>query len=104
MSCVPKRTTTDIDLAACRQILVVKLDFIGDWVLCTPFLRNLRRSAPQAHITVLVLERVYELATACPDVDRVVALRESLPPVPLLMPGHAAELRSFIDDYRQGRF
>ncbi|TMJ58212.1 MAG: glycosyltransferase family 9 protein [Alphaproteobacteria bacterium] len=97
-------TATDIDLASCRRILVVKLDFIGDWVLCTPFLRNLRRSAPQAHITAIVLQRVRDLAATCPDIDRVVALRESLPAVPLLTPGDAAALRSFIDDYRQGAF
>src|SRR5437868_6552984 len=104
MSCDRHCVARDIDLAACRRILVVKLDFIGDWVLCIPFLRNLRRSAPQAHITAVVLERVYELAAASPDIDRVIALRESLPPVPLLNPDRAAELRHFIEDYRRRHF
>ena len=35
-------------LALCKKILVVKLDFIGDWVLTTPFLAALRLAAPQA--------------------------------------------------------
>ena len=51
-----------------------KLDFIGDWVLTTPFLANLRRSAPRATITVVVLDRVFELARTCRFVDRVVAV------------------------------
>lgn len=63
-----------IELARCRRILVVKLDHIGDWVLCTPFLENLRRNAPRAEISALVLPRVYDLASACPHVDRVVML------------------------------
>ena len=57
-------------LRECRKILVVKLDFIGDWVLTTPFLANLRRSAPRAEITAVVLDRAYELASACRLVDR----------------------------------
>lgn len=61
-------------LLAARNILVVALDFIGDWVLTTPFLANLRRSAPRATITVVVLDRVFELARTCRFVDRVVAI------------------------------
>ncbi|MBN9021954.1 MAG: hypothetical protein J0H08_07650, partial [Rhizobiales bacterium] len=39
----PGHGAAGIDLVACRAILVVKLDFIGDWVLTTPFLAGLRR-------------------------------------------------------------
>ena len=63
-----------VKLARCRNILVVKLDFIGDWVLTTPFLANLRASAPRAKITALVLDRSYDLAAACRDVDRVISV------------------------------
>jgi len=63
-----------VDLRHLREILVVKLDFIGDWVLTTPFLENLRRNAPQARITAVVLDRVFDLASACPFVDRVVSV------------------------------
>jgi hypothetical protein len=44
------RPLVNIDLRACRRILVVKLDHLGDWILCTPFLDNLRRNAPRAFI------------------------------------------------------
>ena len=54
-----------------RTILVVKLDEIGDFVLVTPFLRELRRQAPQARITLVVKPGVYNLAETCPYVNRV---------------------------------
>jgi heptosyltransferase-3 len=63
-----------VDLRHPREILVVKLDFIGDWVLTTPFLENLRLNAPQARITAVVLDRVFDLASACPFVDRVISV------------------------------
>jgi heptosyltransferase-2 len=67
---------SSIGLAQCKRILVIKLDHIGDWILCTPFLQNLRLNAPRAEIDVLVLPRIYDLAAACPYADRVVALDE----------------------------
>lgn len=70
----PVTAGASAELARCRRILVVKLDHVGDWVLCTPFLENLRRNAPSAAIDVLVLPPVYDLACACPHVDRAIAL------------------------------
>jgi heptosyltransferase III len=92
----------EIDLRACRNILVVKLDFIGDWVLCTPFLRNLRRGAPDARITALVLERVLDLAEACRDLDRVVALDETRPKA--LLARRRSDAGEFLADYASGVF
>jgi ADP-heptose:LPS heptosyltransferase len=68
------RRQSPVDLRRCREILVVNLDFIGDWVLKTPFLENLRRSAQRARITAVVLDRVFDLASACRFVDRVVSV------------------------------
>jgi heptosyltransferase-3 len=56
-----------------RRILVVKLDGLGDYVLATPFLRELRRSAPEAEITLVVRPCVINLAETCPHVNRVLA-------------------------------
>src|SRR3954463_8602176 len=53
-----------------REVLVVMLDHIGDWVLCTPFLRRLREHT-SARITVVVSEPVAPLARRCPFVDHV---------------------------------
>src|SRR5690349_12577035 len=92
----------EIDVRECRNILVVKLDFIGDWVLCTPFLRNLRRSAPDARITALVLQRVFDLAEICRDLDRAVGLNESRQKA--LLAGNPGTTGKFLADYRAGAF
>ncbi len=62
-------------LAECKSILVIKPDLIGDVVLCTPFLRELRRNAPAARIELVVRPGVFDLMETCPHVDRVRAYR-----------------------------
>ncbi len=61
----------DFSFRTVRSILILKLDEIGDFVLATPFLRELRLSAPQADITLVVKPSVYNLAEFCPHVNRV---------------------------------
>ncbi|MGH6681800.1 MAG: glycosyltransferase family 9 protein, partial [Bradyrhizobium sp.] len=58
-----------------QRILVVKLDHIGDWMLATPFLRNLRTNAPAAMIDVVVNRPVLPLAARCVQVDRALSLK-----------------------------
>ncbi len=58
---------------AVRRILVVRLDEIGDQVLTSPFLRELRRLFPQARITLVVKPAVVNLVERCPYVDEVLA-------------------------------
>jgi len=54
-----------------RNILVVRLDEIGDVVLSTGMLRELRRNWPQAHITLVVKPAVFNLVELCPHVNEV---------------------------------
>jgi len=61
------------DLSEIRRILVVRLDDIGDMVLTTPFLRELRNAAPTAWITLVAKPSVYELVEHCPYVNEVLA-------------------------------
>ena len=61
-----------IDLKSLRRVVVIRLDKIGDVVMTTPFLRELRRNLPEAHITLLVNSMVYELMKHCPYVNEVV--------------------------------
>jgi ADP-heptose:LPS heptosyltransferase len=56
-----------------RRVIVVRLDSIGDMVLTTPFLRELRRSLPQASITLVVRPAVHNLVALCPHVDEVLS-------------------------------
>ncbi len=51
------------------SILVIRLDEIGDMVMMSPFLRELRRNYPSAHITLVVKPAVYNLVELCPYVD-----------------------------------
>ncbi len=55
-----------------RGILVIRPDELGDVVLSTPFLRELRKAAPRARITLVVKGSCRELVEYCPFVDRVV--------------------------------
>jgi len=91
-------------LRRCRKILVVKLDFIGDWILTTPFLDNLRRNAPRAEITAVVLDRVFELAATCPFVDRTISLSRADQRRVVFAAANVEELASFRRDYRGQRF
>jgi len=56
------------------RILVARWDGIGDFVLMSPFLRELRRKYPDSRITLLVGENVAQFAEVCPYVDSVIAL------------------------------
>ncbi len=60
-----------VDLREAEDVLVVRLDDIGDMVLTTPMLRQLRAAAPQAWITLVVTSSVKDLVERCPYVDQV---------------------------------
>ena len=49
----------------------VRVDEIGDVVLTTPFLRELRRNVPMAHITLVVKPGVANLVQTSPHVDQI---------------------------------
>ena len=60
------------NLFTVKSIVVVLLDEIGDVVLTTPFLRQLRHNARDAWITLIVKPAVYNLVELCPYVNQVV--------------------------------
>lgn len=62
-----------------ERIVVIKLDRIGDFVLATPFLRELRRAKPEAWITLVTSQTVSDLALHCPYVDELVIAPKTLP-------------------------
>ena len=55
-----------------RKILLVRIDRIGDLVLSTPFLRNLREAFPAAHVVLLGTGAAPELLSDGKLVDRIV--------------------------------
>ncbi len=56
-----------------QNILVIQLTDIGDIVLTSPFLRELRRFMPHARIVLIVQPRVFNLVEKCPYVDKVLS-------------------------------
>ena len=90
-----------VDLRACRDILVVKLDFIGDFVLTTPFLSGLREAAPEASITLVVLDRVFAIASRSTLADRVIAVPAAAEGPVRFAAGSEPALAGFLADWRR---
>ena len=63
----------EVQKAGVKNILVMRLDAIGDFVLTSGFIRELRLNYPFARITLVVSKLVYPLAELCPYVNRVIA-------------------------------
>ncbi|MBK9239159.1 MAG: glycosyltransferase family 9 protein [Acidobacteria bacterium] len=66
-----KAITKPIALADVRRVLVIRLDEVGDMVLTSPFLRELRAALPDARITLVVRPSIHNLVELCPYVDSV---------------------------------
>jgi heptosyltransferase-2 len=54
------------------NVAVIKLDRLGDVVLCSHFLSGLRHAWPKTRITLFVRESLVDLVRLCPDVDEVI--------------------------------
>src|SRR5437773_6120694 len=66
-----RESTGRIDLTRIERVLIVRLDEIGDVVMTTPSLRELRRNLPNASITLLVKPSIQNLVALCPYVNEV---------------------------------
>jgi heptosyltransferase-2 len=77
-----------------KKVLVLKTDEIGDFVLATAFLRELRLMLPNARITLLVNPTVYNLAELCPYADEIIIYKQSVPRYirPFILPWRALKL------------
>ncbi|RMH08153.1 MAG: putative lipopolysaccharide heptosyltransferase III [Nitrospirae bacterium] len=62
---------------SCSNILVIKLRYIGDVVLTTPLLHDLRVGLPHARLTVLVNPGTEDVLRHNPDVTQVLCLPRS---------------------------
>jgi lipopolysaccharide heptosyltransferase II len=65
--------TATLKAPSARRILVVKLRAIGDVVLSTVVLKNLRLAYPEAHIAFLTEPPAVPVVSGNPDVDEVLA-------------------------------
>jgi predicted lipopolysaccharide heptosyltransferase III len=57
-----------------RNILIIKLRYVGDVLLCTPLLRALRLNYPETNITFLVNQGTEEILKHNPCLDEVLLL------------------------------
>ena len=56
---------------AVENILIVRLDAIGDFILTSSMIREVRKNFPKARITLAVSKLVYPVAELCPYVNEV---------------------------------
>lgn len=70
-----------------QRILVMRLDEIGDHVLTSAFLRELRRNLPDDQIDILVKPSVFPLMECCPYINDVLVAED-------------AEVRLFASQFR----
>lgn len=68
-----------IDPSQVRRVLVVRLDEIGDVVMTTPFLRELRRLLPTSWITLVVKPALRNLVEFCPYINEVLTYDWQVP-------------------------
>ena len=66
-----RHRSRNIDLSQVKYALVIRLDQIGDLLMTTPFLRELRRNMPDAWITLVVMPKIVNLVKNCPYVNEV---------------------------------
>lgn len=71
---VPRRKPVGPAPAPPRILVALLESIIGDFILDTPFLRELRRCYPDSHITLVVGRKVQQLAAACPYVDEAIGV------------------------------
>jgi heptosyltransferase-2 len=60
-----------IELSQIRKVLIIRLDEIGDVVMMSPFLRELRANLPESHISLVVKPDTFNLVENCPYVNKV---------------------------------
>jgi ADP-heptose:LPS heptosyltransferase/glycosyltransferase involved in cell wall biosynthesis len=65
------RKSSPIDASQLRNVLVVQLADMGDIILTSPFLRELRRFLPRAKITLVIQPSMFNLVEKCPYIDEV---------------------------------
>ena len=62
----------NIKNAAQPEILVMRLDGIGDFVMMSGFMRELRRNYPSSRITLIVNRNILDFVSLCPYVNEVI--------------------------------
>ncbi len=67
-----------VEKSAVRRILVVRLDRIGDLVMMTSFLRELKKGFPETQVTLVINPLAVNLFEVCPYVDELLVFKHPL--------------------------
>lgn len=59
-------------IADWKNILVIRLDVLGDLIMTTPFLRELRNNCPNSHITLVVRSSNKLVVQDCPYISELI--------------------------------
>ncbi|MCX7632418.1 MAG: glycosyltransferase family 9 protein [Turneriella sp.] len=59
------------------RILVIRFSAMGDVLLATPVLRQLKENFPQAQIHFVVKQDFAEFIAACPDLDNIIVWQKN---------------------------
>lgn len=65
------KADTEFDPENWKDVLITRLDAIGDLVFITPFLRELKRNLPNARLHVVIRQANASLLENCPYVDYI---------------------------------
>jgi heptosyltransferase-2 len=63
-------------MPAAEKILVVQTSFLGDLVLTTPLIAEVRRHFPKAHLSVLCAPMGKDILAGHPDLDEIITYRK----------------------------
>lgn len=69
-------TSKELPKEAVKNILLIRLDRLGDVVLTTPAIRAVRRTYPKAKVHLLVAGYTRDLVVNDPDVDKVLVYKK----------------------------
>lgn len=64
-----------------KKFLIIRFSSIGDIVLTTPVIRNLRKRFPEAEIHYLTKKKYYPILKANPYIDKIILLEDDLPEI-----------------------
>jgi lipopolysaccharide heptosyltransferase II len=87
-----------------RRVLAVRLDNLGDVLLCTPALRAVKESLPGAHLTLLASPVGAQAGRLNPDVDAVIEYEAPWTDPWRRLPHDSARERRMIRTLREGEF
>lgn len=87
---------------AARNILCIRLDYLGDVLMCTPAIRAIRESIPESRITLLTSGSGAAAVPYIPEIDDAIVYAS--PWMKSSKPHEAMEDLAFLERLRQRRF